>query len=191
MRSVKLELRRRTSCTIRWKEKMSSRRIEKEFRACERERERERTAGGRIREDLTTRGREQGGQGGWAWQHRARYHRQHRWNLVSDEKVVRLGQRAQGCERNRKKERERGERPNEAKARTRRKKRYIPVTRNLEIHPNTLACNARAFSQSPRFAMASALSPPFPIPSVTPSKTRGACSCLCWGCNNVLTYWST
>lgn len=101
------------------------------------------------------------------------------------------GARMREKQKERERGRERGERPNEAKARTRRKKRYIPVTRNLEIHPNTLACNARAFSQSPRFAMASALSPPFPIPSVTPSKTRGACSCLCWGCNNVLTYWST
>lgn len=53
--------------------------------------------------------------------------RQHRWNLVSDEKVVRLGQRAQGCERNKKKEkkRERREGPNEAKPRPRKKKRYI------------------------------------------------------------------
>ena len=79
------------------------------------------------------------------------------------------GARMREKQKERERGRERGERPNEAKARTRRKKRYIPVTRNLEIHPNTLACNARAFSQSPRFAMASAPSlSPLPYPERNP-----------------------
>lgn len=142
-------------------------------------------------------------QGRWARQQRARYHRQHRWNLVSDEKAG-LGQR--GTEKD-EEERRRSEARN-AEKRTRRyngnvwkrerKKRNWRWERRTVVAAPKHPCvyRTRVFSRQAearvRFAWVLAPSLQTPQSRVTPLKSPVcACSCLCCGCNNVLTYWST